>query len=344
MVRALVTGGFYDAGGDGVVWHVDFKEERCEEFLRWEPPAHLRVARKGFAGASLDSDGTLFVAAHAAVVRIDVGRASVSGVLHQPSMNDLHHVGLDGDRLLVANTGLSAVDVIDRGGEFLGSYSLLPTWANVRRFEGESLPSEPRDVTVSAWTGAPPTPWLDGDTEVEAYYSRHRRTRPFHEQKVRDHLHVNHAVSTRGRIVATCFADGSLRDLARFEVLWQMPGAYLHDGVVDGGGLWISAIDGTLLELDEITLEERRRLSVFESGHAGWCRGLALTDSHILVGLTEVRADRLPKHRWADREPDGTETSVLLLDRADGRLLARVDLTDLARHSKIYGILLVEGD
>ena len=118
-----------------------------------------------------------------------------------------------------------------------------------------------------------------------------------------------------------------------------MKGAFLHDGVVHGDSFWLTAIDGTLYEMDLETLELRRRMPSFSTGHYGWCRGLAVGDDHLLVGLTEVRSGRLPRHRWADREPEGSETSVLMLDRQDGRLLAKVDLTDRARHSKIYSVL-----
>jgi hypothetical protein len=55
-----------------------------------------------------------------------------------------------------------------------------------------------------------------------------------------------------------------------------------------------------------------------------------------------VRRGRLPRHRWADRDPEGSETSVLLLDRQDGRLLSRVDLSDEARHTKLYSVLPIE--
>ncbi len=97
-----------------------------------------------------------------------------------------------------------------------------------------------------------------------------------------------------------------------------------------------------MIELDAETLRERRRIDAFATGHHGWCRGLAVTDDHLAVGLTEVRRGRLPRHRWADREPDGSETSVLLLDRHSGQLLSRVDLTDEQRHAKLYSVLPIE--
>lgn len=336
LVKALVTGGYFDDSGEGVVWRVDLAAERVEALLRWTPPAHLRVPSKGFAGGSLAADGSLYVAAHAAVVRVDPVAGTVTGVLHQPCMNDLHHVAALGDRLYVANTGLGAVDVFGRDGSFVGSHALLPAWANARRLAGEDFPSDAPPVQPG-WGASFPDPWPD--REEDGYHAADRRSAPFHRLKVPDHLHVNHVAAVGDRLLATCFADGTLRDLRTFEVAARLPEAFVHDGILVGGSLWLTAIDGTVLELDPRTFEVRRRFATFDTGHFGWCRGLAVTERHLLVGMTEVRRGRLPRHRWADREPEGSETSVLLLDRADGRLLARVALTDAARHSKLYSLL-----
>jgi hypothetical protein len=339
-VKALVTGGCFDQGGDGLVWCVDLAAERAELLLRWTPPAYLHVPSKGFAGGSRGDDGLLYVAAHAAVVRIDPACAAVTGLLHQPCMNDLHHVVALGDRLYVANTGLSTVDVLDCDGRFLGSHALLPAWANARRIGGEDLPDAAPPVDPG-WLGEPPAPWPAVRAD-DGYHAVNRRQAPFHRLKVPDHLHVNHVAQLGGRRLATCFADGALRDLSTFAVAARLDGCFLHDGVAHGDGFWLTAIDGGLIELDAETLRERRRLDAFATGHHGWCRGLAVTDDHLAVGLTEVRRGRLPRHRWADRDPEGSETSVLLLDRREGRLLARVVLTDKARHTKLYSILPIE--
>lgn len=336
-MKVLVTGGYFDQSGEGVVWQIDVATERADVVLRWTPPEHLRVPTKGFAGASLGTDGALYAACHAAVVRVDPRRAAVTGVLHQPCMNDLHHVAALNDRLYVSNTGLGAVDVLGLDGTFLGSHALLPAWANARRIGGEDFPAGAPPVRPG-WTGAPPAPWpVEG--EDDGYHSVNRRSAPFYRLKVPDHLHVNHVAFVGDRLLATCFADGTLRDLRTFEVVARILDAFLHDGIVHGDALWLTAIDGTVIELDARTLVERRRLSVFATGHFGWCRGLAVTGEHLLVGLTEVRRGRLPRHRWADRDPEGSETSVLLLDRADGRLLARVAVNDPERHSKLYSVL-----
>lgn len=336
-MKALVTGGYFDEGGDGVVWLVDLERERAEVLLRWPPPEHLHVPTKGFAGGSLGGDGLLYVAAHAAVVRIDPGRAAVTGVLHQPCMNDLHHVAAVVDRLYVANTGLGAVDVLGLDGRFLGSHALLPAWANARRISGDDLSADAPPVPPG-WSGLPPGPWPEVHPD-DGYHASDRRSAPFHRLKVPDHLHVNHVARLGDRLITTCFADGALRDLRGFDVVAQLDGHFLHDGVAHGDGFWLTAIDGSVIELDASTLRERRRIDTFATGHHGWCRGLAVTEDHLAVGLTEVRRHRLPRHRWADRDPEGSETSVLLLDREDGRLLARVDLTDEVRHAKLYSVL-----
>lgn len=338
-MKVLVTGGYYDDGGDGVIWAVDLERERAEVFLRWQPPPPVHVPTKGFAGAGRAEDGTLFVAAHGAIVRIDPARAKVTGTLHQPCMNDLHHVTVHGDRLLVANTGLDAVDVFGTDGTFVGSHSLLPAWVNARRMSGQTPPSWD-EATRPGWSGEAPAEWSSNTTSTTSnYYSTDA---PFHRCKLRDHLHPNHVVCIGDRVLTTCFADGTVRDLARLEVMWREPGAYVHDGFPHGDSLWFTAIDGQLFELDAHSFEEKRRLSLFDVGHCGWCRGLLVTDQHLVVGLTEVRTPRLPRHRWAERDPGDSETSVLLLDRRDGRLLARVDLTDRIRHSKVYEILPLE--
>jgi len=337
-MKALVTGGYFDQGGDGVILLVDLESEQVDVLLRWQPPKHLLVPTKGFAGGSISEDGMVYVAAHAAVVRVDPARAVVTGVLHQPCMNDLHHVAALDDRLYVVNTGLSAVDMFSHEGDFLGSYSLLPGWVNARRIGGEDF--SPTIPPVSpGWSGAPPTPWSHTQQD-DGYHDVDRRSAPFHRLKIPDYLHVNHVAQVGDKVLATCFADGSIRDLRNLSEVARLEGQFLHDGVAFGTSFWLTTIDGSIVEFDCKTFVERRRFRVFPTGHYGWCRGLAVTSDHLMVGLT--RLVKRPPQPWTNLEPAGSETSVLLLDVRDGRLLARIDLTDTVRNSKIYSILPIE--
>ncbi|ATB35802.1 hypothetical protein CYFUS_001216 [Cystobacter fuscus] len=339
----LVTGGYFDGSGEGAVWHVDLTSARADVFLRWVPPAHLRVPRKGFAGGCLASEDSLYVAAHAAVVRVGLSSARVTGVLHQPSFNDLHHVAVSDGRLYIVNTGLGTIDIHELGGRFVGSHALLPSWANHWRMSGQD-PSDWSHVLDGGWDGGPPAPWLE-PRELDAYHDlghdRHRL--PFARLKVPDYLHPNHIRPTSQQTLVTCLYDGSVRDLRTFETVLSLPESHPHDGVLTGEAFWTTSIDGRVyaapLRAGRVSGEAVTRLQVFATGHAGWCRGLWTDGRLLVVGLTEVRRGKLPRHRWADREPEGTETSLLLMDLSDGRLLARVDLTDCERHSKIYSIL-----
>ena len=341
----LVTGGYFDTSGECVIWHVDLEREQARPFLRWTPPAHLLVPRKGFAGGCRTGPGLLYTVAHCAVVRVDVSRAEVSGVLYQPSFNDLHHVAIWAERLYVANTGLGAVDIHELQGRFVGSHTLLPTWANHWRMAGED-PRNWEDVLENTWDGREPVSW-PLPPEEDGYHDLGglRRKAPFARLKVPDHLHPNHVCITSKQTLVTCLLDGTVRDLRTFRTVLSLPGAHPHDGVIVDEGFWMTSIDGRVwvapLQDDAVAREAEARWSVFDTGHAGWCRGLWTDGNLLAVGLTEVRRGRMPRYRWAERDPEGTETSILLLEPHSGRMLARVDLTDRERHAKIYSILPV---
>ena len=311
----------------------------------------LLVPTKGFAGGTaLPDGGAVFVAGHAFVARIDIERARLDGLLHQPCFNDLHHVavGPRAERLWVSNTGLGSVDVLDLDGGFVGSHSLLPAWVNTRRMRGQTPPAW-SDALCRGWSTAPPPTWSEVVSEEDGYHSPSSSLRelPFHRTKVRDYLHPNHVGFMGERPLVTCLYDGSVRDLESFRVAARLEGSFPHDGLVRGDSFWLTTIDGQVVCLDLSTDLARvvGSLDTFSStGHYGWCRGLHVGGSELFIGLTEVREGRLPKHRWSDRPPHGSETSVLCVDRQTGRLLERLDLTDRARHLKIYSLIPLEGE
>ena len=94
------------------------------------PPARdfLGLAWLGAPGKS-----DLVACAHAGLCRIDPTTWTVNGVLHQPCMNDLHHVAVHDGRLLVVNTGLDRIDVFETSGQFMGGWDLSPAWIAAQR-------------------------------------------------------------------------------------------------------------------------------------------------------------------------------------------------------------------
>ena len=73
------------------------------------------------------------------------------------------------------------------------------------------------------------------------------------------------------------------------------------------------------------------------TGHLGWCRGLAVDDATIAVGLTAIRS--APHHAWRDDPFASTETSILELDVQTGRLLGRVEYAEAGRHAKVFSLI-----
>lgn len=344
-MRWLVTVGYFDASGEGRLVEIDFARGSQAIRLAYGPPAELRVPEKGFTGAAWSGApgaSTLFVCGACAVYQVDPLEWSVTAIWHQPSMNDLHHVAVVGDRVYVVNTGLEAVEVFSRQGLFLGSHALHPGWLSARRLQGHSPAREALPALLDArW----PPPALDstesGSPERDYYSPAASSDLPFSRRKVRDYAHPNHVALPGGRVLVTRFLDRAVDDLTSFRrVIAETPG-HPHDGLVDGDRFWITCVNGLVvayaIEAGQVTGREIERFDVFATGHTGWCRGLAVTPDHLVVGLTAVA--RMPRVRWCDRPFEETETSVLWIERATGRLAGRVVIDEPARRPKVFSVL-----
>ena len=125
--------------GLGRIAAVDLERETAEIVLEWVPPPSLRASGKGFLGLAwlgIPGQSDLVACGHAALCRIDPVSWTVTGVLHQPCMNDLHHVAVHDGRLLVTNTGLDRVEVFETSGQFVGGWDLSPAFIAAHRLRG----------------------------------------------------------------------------------------------------------------------------------------------------------------------------------------------------------------
>lgn len=344
-MRFLVTVGYFDTSGEGRLVEIDFERGAQATRLAHLPPEALRVPEKGFTGAAWSGEpgaSKLFVCGSSAVYQVDPISWSIAATWHQPCMNDLHHVAIADDRVYVVNTGLEAVDVFSRDGFFLGSHALHPGWLSAERQRGSS----PERQALRGLLDARLPRFDAASTGYEAllpdYYSlRESSAVPFSQRKVRDYVHPNHVALHGGRILVTRFLDRAVDDVTSFRrVIEETPGLP-HDGLVDGDRFWITCVNGLVvayaIEAGQVTGHEVERFDVFATGHSGWCRGLAVTREHLIVGLTAIR--RMPRYRWCDRPFEETETSVLYIERATKRLVGRIELDDRARSPKIFSIL-----
>lgn len=67
-----------------------------------------------------------------------------------------------------------------------------------------------------------------------------------------------------------------------------------HDGLVQGGLIYFTTVDGQIVVVDAETLEVRRRIDVRGPGGAtvGWCRGIHVEGNFAWVGFTRLRQTR----------------------------------------------------
>jgi hypothetical protein len=340
--------------GFGRVAAVDLDREDAEIVFEWLPPPGLRTSGKGFLGITwlgIPAKSDLIACAHAALCRIDARTWTATGVLHQPCMNDLHHVTVQDERLLVTNSGLDRVDAFDMSGRFLGGWDLSPAWIAAKRQAGCN-PSR------ASWSEALHRNWefrsslLEdepftkpaGRSEATTSHDVDRTapSEPFPIRKTRHYAHPNHVTVLHGRPLVTRFMDRSIQDLTDWSfAIAETPG-YPHDGEIHADRFWITCTSGLILayavENGRLTSREVERIDIPErTGRSGWCRGLVVSDRLIVVGLTAVQY--IPPFGWSHPEISKTETSILAFDRRTLDLAARVDMSQFGQRPKLFGLV-----
>jgi hypothetical protein len=330
--------------GFGRIAAVDLKRERAEIVLEWVPPEGLRTSGKGFLGlAWLGAPGQsdLIACAHAGLCRIDPTTWTVTGLLHQPCMNDLHHVAVHDGRLLVTNTGLDRIDVFDLSGQFVGGWDLSPAWIAAQRLGG-------CNPSLASFAGALRRGWepgsgaLDDEPLPPGLEQSASPSLPFPTRKTRHFIHPNHITMLDGRPLVTRFVDRSIQDLADWSFpIPETPG-HPHDGERHGDCFWITCTSGLIvgyaIEQGRLTSREVERIDIAQrTGRSGWCRGLLVTDELIVVSLTAVQY--MPPFGWSDPDFSKTETSILAIDRRTLKLAARVDFQPFGQLPKLFGMV-----
>jgi hypothetical protein len=330
--------------GFGRLVAVDLDREHAEVVIEWLPPPGLRASGKGFMGiAWLDVPGKsdLIVCSHAALCRISPATWTISGILHQPCMNDLHHVAIHQGRLLVANTGLDRIDVFETSGQFIGGWDLSPAWIAAQRLGGCN-PSR------ASWTAALRGDWNLGPKSLEhelfpaSLEQLASSSMPFPTRKTRHFVHPNHIAVVGGRPLVSRFVDRSIQDLADWSLVIPETPGHPHDGELHGDRFWITCTTGLIVAYavvdGRVTSREVERIDIpRQMGRSGWCRGLIVTEQTIVVSLTAVQY--MPPFGWSDPDFSKTETSILAIDRATLEVAARVDLSRFGQLPKLFGMV-----
>jgi hypothetical protein len=330
--------------GFGRIAAVDLERESAEIVFEWLPPPRLRTSGKGFLGLTwLGAPGQsdLIACAHAGLCRIDPTTWTLTGVLHRPCMNDLHHVAVHEGHLFVINSGVDRIDVLDMSGRYAGGWDMSPAWITAERLSGCN-PS--RESWASAlrggWTLEPRA--IENEPLAANFEEAASLLLPFPTRKTRHFVHLNHITMLAGRPLATRFIDRSIQDLADWSFPVPETPGHPHDGEIHGDRFWITCSAGLIvayaIENGRLTSREVERIDIPERiGRRGWCRGLIVKDDLFVVSLTTVQY--MPPFGWPYPDINDTETSILAIDRHTHKLMARVDLQNIVQLPKLFGIV-----
>ncbi len=283
--------------------------ELCAEYIT--PPALCPDVEPSisFEGGTLEGN-RLYTCTRTEALVYELPRFDLVRHLSLPCFNDVHHVRPTGSgNLIVTNTGLDMVLEVTPEGKTLREWGVL----------GES-------------------PWVRFSRDVD--YRKVPTTKP--------HLsHPNYTFFRNGALWVTrchqsdaiCLTEPGPRISVGEEVC--------HDGVVHGGKIYFTTVNGTIVVVNAQTLETERVVELNQIDNAdhsilGWCRGLLVLDeSHVWVGFTRLRTTRFKENvKWVKDLIKGPEkpSHIALYDISARKRLAEIDLEPYDMHM-VFGIL-----
>ena len=215
-----------------------------------------------------------------------------------PCFHNLHSVAVHGDELWITSTGLDMVVVLNKhDGRIL------------QRINVEGLPT-----------------WHRFSEQVD--YRKLHSTRP-HDG------HPNFVFWINGEPwVTRCTQEDAvlLRDpQRRFDISGDRKPISVHDGLVQGGKVYFTIVDGTVVIADAKTMRPLKMLQIPMldgfGGLRGWCRGLHIDGDVIYLGFSRLRrTKRLEKLAWVNRllnrGASVEECSVLAIDMTNEKIIA----------------------
>jgi hypothetical protein len=220
--------------------------------------------------------------------------------ISHPYFNDLHHVTVNrNDELVVVNTGLDMAMVMSREGELLASYTVC----------GEPL-------------------WARFSKDID--YRKVLSTKP-HKS------HPNFAFFLDGELWVTRLEQKDAVSLTKPEESIEIKISYPHDGVVRGGNIYFTTVDGHVLVFDAKSRTLRSAVDLNpitrRDKALGWCRGLeVLGPDQVVVGFTKLRRTKFHERLvWVKEQFRGEQllseaTRIAAYDLKRKELLWEVEL------------------
>jgi len=230
------------------------------------------------------------------------------GYISLPSFNDVHHVTPSSDgNLLVVSTGLDMVIKITPQGE-----------------------------TVAEWSVLDEAPWTRFSSSTD--YRKVATTKP--------HVsHPNFVFELEDEVWATRAHQRDAVCLSRSEKRIPMDGETPHDGLVCGGKIYFTSVDGKVVIVNRRALcidhivDLRRIQDNDKEVLPAWCRGLLPVDERRMwVGFTRIRKTIFTENiRWVKTIlREGTivkPTHIALYDLVSQQCLQEINLEPYGMNS-----------
>ena len=259
MTRFLVTGADFGRT-EGVISIVDVDErsgklELLDEHWIEHPDPSLAVKGKGFTGCCLDGD-RLWTCFSNLVVAIDLNDFEVVEIIADSLFNDLHHVEMNGDELLIANTGNESIDRVRLADGNIERIDLLGE--HLRNLRPERKQSE--------------------DTKPHIHHLSSVTT------------------NEDGDLIVGLVRQGRVLNLSKWDWMGPRLGSPIHDVQVLSNGknrqqkLWFTTVPGQV-HCHSVGQEDDPEMWDLSDhlDEVGWTRGLGITNHGLLVGTTAIR-------------------------------------------------------
>jgi len=286
-----------------------------ERLKDYQFPSDRSVYGKGFTGAKIH-EGTLFICGYNAVYTVDLNSFNIQPWLVRDNFNDLHNLAFSKDSngevlVWIANTGHDSVECYNFDGMKLSTTKLKPQPGAFRNETSDSYFDSPENT-------------------------------PIYCKKLCDEVHPNAISPCSSKILVSRFSDKSFTSL-NGKTVCSLPSPP-HDLSTWNNELWTTTTNGQVWRLRDTMdrYEPELIIDTFNStGRSGWCRGLAVHDEVLVVGLTRI--DRMPRERWSNRPFSATVTGIIVIDRSTNTEIAFSNLDQLGTHPKLFAIVPFEG-
>ena len=314
--------GAYD---QAVIVSIDSQTLKAETVVEYRtPPENCADGLPSvvFKAGDLSGDSRrLLVCTETELIEFDTDDWKQTFYYSHPWCNDVHHVCyFQGEKLLVANTGLDQVVMIQRN-------------------EDQNELSE----VVNQWSSHSGETWEKFDRSVD--YRKVASTKP--------HVsHPNFVFSHRDSVFVTRFGEKDAKCLTEEGRDIGIAIGNPHDGIVREASVTFTTTNGHLFSCDLETGENLKDvdLNVFATSNEslGWCRGLCFPNPReAWVGFSRIRPTWFRMNlSWIKRglKPKGSfgarPTRIARYDLEREALIDEIELEDAGLHA-VFGIYRV---